>query len=551
MQNLIRHFTRSITGVIAMSTFGAALFVGDGGGGGGGGRGSGGGASGGGGFESRVAAAEPLGKELEAVLNLPRHKHAHWGLLFVDRETGEVVIEHNADKLFAPASVTKCYTVATAIAELGADHRFTTPVHRRGEIDANGRLDGDLILVASGDLSMGGRTTPQGEIAFTDNDHTYANGSSETQLTAPNPLAGLEDLARQIAASGIKRVRGDVLVDDRLFDKAEGTGSGPSRITPIIINDNLIDFTIAATEPGQPAKVTWRPETTAIRVETHVETVKAGEKVVTYIQDLGGGRLHLRGQVPAGGGPVVRVYEVPDAASHARTLLVEALERQGVAVDAPTLGANANAALPLGADYTQLPVVAKLVSPPLHESLRLVLKVSHNLHASTLPLLVAVKHGQRTLADGLHRQHDFLAKVGVDVETISFGGGAGGARADYVTPRATVQLLRHMATRDDFEHYRRAMPSLGVDGTLAKSVDPDSPARDKVWAKTGTLSWDNVMNDKSLLTSKALAGYMVTAKGRRLAFAAFVNNVHLRDGVETKTIGRDLGRIAEIVHKER
>ncbi|HND54443.1 MAG TPA: hypothetical protein PLV92_18655, partial [Pirellulaceae bacterium] len=68
MQNLIRHFTRSITGVIAMSTFGAALFVGDGGAGGGGGRGSSGGANGGGGgVESRVAAAEPLGKELEAV----------------------------------------------------------------------------------------------------------------------------------------------------------------------------------------------------------------------------------------------------------------------------------------------------------------------------------------------------------------------------------------------------------------------------------------------------------------------------------------------------
>ena len=55
------------------------------------------------------------------------------------------------------------------------------------------------------------------------------------------------------------------------------------------------------------------------------------------------------------------------------------------------------------------------------------------------------------------------------------------------------------------------LPSLGVDGTLAKSVDPDSPARDKVWAKTGTLSWDNVMNDKTLLANDVIAGHVLQA----------------------------------------
>jgi hypothetical protein len=56
------------------------------------------------------------------------------------------------------------------------------------------------------------------------------------------------------------------------------------------------------------------------------------------------------------------------------------------------------------------------------------------------------------------------------------------------------------------------------------------------------------LQGNSLLTSKALAGYMTTAKGRRLAFAAFVNGVHLRDGIGTKRIGDDLGKLAEIVY---
>jgi D-alanyl-D-alanine carboxypeptidase/D-alanyl-D-alanine-endopeptidase (penicillin-binding protein 4) len=166
-----------------------------------------------------------------------------------------------------------------------------------------------------------------------------------------------------------------------------------------------------------------------------------------------------------------------------------------------------------------------------------------------LPLLVAAKQGKRTLADGLRLQHDFLARAGVEVETISFGGGAGGSRADYTTPRATVQLLRYMSTRPDFEVYFSALPVLGVDGTLATHVSSNSPARGKVQAKTGTLFWTNVMNGRELLTSKALAGYMTTSGGRRLALALYVNNVHLASSEETTRIGQTLGRLCEIAYE--
>ncbi len=477
----------------------------------------------------------------------PRYKTAHWGLLAIDLKTGEVRHELNADKLFAPASVTKCYSVASALDALGADYRFETPIVRRGEVNDKGELAGDLILIASGDLTLGGRTTETGEIAFTDGDHTYSNGGSESQLTPQDPLTGLNDLAKQIAAAGIKRVRGDVLIDDRLFEKAEGTGSGPGRLTPIYINDNLIDFTIEATEVGQPAKVTWRPQSAAIRVESHIETVDSKGTVESSIRDYGTGRFNIRGKIPAGHKPVLRVMEVADAASHARTLLIEALQRTGVSVDASLQADHPIGKLPPREETVKLPSVAKHVSLPFAENARLILKVSHNLHASTLPLIVAAKNGGRTLKDGLKLQHKFLEKAGVEANTISFGGGAGGDRADYTSPRATVQLLKYMATRPDFEAYRKALPRLGVDGTLAKAVGPESPAKDKANAKTGTLFWDNVMNGNSLLTSKALAGYLTTASGETWAFTVFVNNVPLRDGATTASIGKDLGRICELL----
>ncbi len=179
-------------------------------------------------ISSPIAADDKLSPQIREVINAPRFRHAHWGILVADRGTGEVVYEHNADKLFAPASTTKLYSVATALDALGKDYCFATPVYRRGTVDAKGTLEGDLILVASGDLTLGGRTTPANEIEFTKGDHTYANPSGEATLTAGDPLAGLNQLAKQVAAAGIHRVRGQIVIDARLFDAASGTGSGPA-----------------------------------------------------------------------------------------------------------------------------------------------------------------------------------------------------------------------------------------------------------------------------------------------------------------------------------
>jgi len=143
------------------------------------------------------------------------------GHLIVDLESGKTIYERNADKLFAPASCTKLYTVAAAFDILGANYRFETPFTAR-RLGRPGLAAGDLILKASGDLSMGGRTDGEGHIAYKDHDHTYANGNESGQLTEPDPLAGLNELARQVAAAGIKRVRGDVLIDERLFEKSKG-----------------------------------------------------------------------------------------------------------------------------------------------------------------------------------------------------------------------------------------------------------------------------------------------------------------------------------------
>ena len=501
-------------------------------------------------FSLPLAAEDGWKVKLQAILDEPTYKQAHWGVLAVDQATGDVLFEHNAHKLFAPASVTKLYSVAAALDALGADYRFETPIYRRGEVDAAGQLDGDLILVASGDLTLGGRTTPEGKISFQNSDHTYASGGAISKITEADPLAGLRELAQQVAAAGIKSVKGDVLIDDRLFDREESTGSGPDLVSPVTLNDNLVDVVVTpASEIATRATFDWRPKTALLNVDCAVRTVAEDADTDVSISWSGPGRVVLRGKISLGHSPVLCVADWSDPEFYVRGCLIEELSRAGVEVQASLFTAPDVALLPLREWYATAPKVATLQSPPFSENAKLILKVSHNLHASTLPLLIAAKHGERTLAAGLKREGEFLQRAGVDISSISFGGGAGGSRADFTTPVATVQLLRYMATRPDFAAYNDALPVLGVDGTLATVVDESSPARGKVRAKTGTYYLDNSLNNRWLLTSKALAGYVDAASGRKVVMAVFVNGTHLETSDETRREGRTLGRIAETIQQ--
>jgi D-alanyl-D-alanine carboxypeptidase/D-alanyl-D-alanine-endopeptidase (penicillin-binding protein 4) len=496
-------------------------------------------------------AADQWSARIAEIINGPDYRHANWGVLVVDADSGETVYAHNAERLLRPASVTKIFAIAAALAALGADYRFETPVYRRGEL-VDTTLKGDLILVAQGDLTMGGRTDADGHLAFKDQDHTYANGvASKAELTDTDPLAGLKALARQVAASGIRQVDGDVLIDDRLFERTASSGSGPPSLTPMVINDNVVDVIITpGAKPGEPATVRMRPETNYVRMDASVVTTAADTPTRVEVRGGGGGeRFTVRGKIAVNARPQVRIYAVDEPTTYARALFIETLRREGVSVAASPLQPG-KAELPEKESYARLTRVGVYTSPPFAEVVKVTLKVSHNLYASAMPLLIAVKHSKKTLADGLRLVRKYLAEYGVDVSTISFAGGAGGAGADFVTPRATVQLLQALAKRPYYKVFEDALPVLGVDGTLADTVGPNSPARGMVKAKTGTYFWSDLLNDRSLLTSKALAGVMTTARGRRLMFAMFVNNVPLPRGVTPSREGRVLGQLCEVIYQQ-
>ncbi|VTR93632.1 d-ala-d-ala carboxypeptidase : D-alanyl-D-alanine carboxypeptidase, serine-type, PBP4 family OS=Singulisphaera acidiphila (strain ATCC BAA-1392 / DSM 18658 / VKM B-2454 / MOB10) GN=Sinac_6651 PE=4 SV=1: Peptidase_S13 [Gemmata massiliana] len=498
-----------------------------------------------------AAAAPPaaLSEKLEAVIEAPDYKHASWGILVADAKTGATVYSRNPDATLAPASVTKLFSSAAALVALGPDQKQETHVYQRG-LALKGTLRGDLILVASGDLMFGGRTTKDGKIVFKDKDHTYANGGfGDCEVTDTDPLAGLNDLAKQVKAAGITQIDGEVLIDDRLFARSRGTGSGPDSISPIVVNDNAIDVIVTPGEKeGDPAKVVMRPETSFYTLDASVGTGSEKSSANLHLLAVGPTQFAVRGKVPVGSKPHVRIYNVDEPTLFARALFIEALRRNGVQVQCAVLRPASNS-LPAKSEYEKLRKVATFTSAPLKDTLRVTLKVSHNLYASTLPALLAASKGQSTVESGLKEQAKILKELGVDTSAVSFGGGAGGSPADHASARATVQVIQGMAKRPEWDAYKAALPVLGVDGTLSESVKEDSPARGKASAKTGTLIWYDNANERFLLKSKALAGTMTTKSGTELYFCIIVNNVPLPEGVTSSREGKVLGKLCEVLYE--
>ena len=238
-------------------------------------------------------------------MHRPEYKHARFGLLVSDCKTGETLFAHEPEQLFTPASTTKLYSCSAALLALGSDHRFKTPVRRRGEIRA-GKLVGDLVLDGQGDPSLGGRTNARGGMDFKNNDHIYANGQPIGEVTDTDPLAGLKELAKQIAEAGIKRIEGDVLIDDRLFDHGRSSGSGPAVVSPVMVNDNCIDVVTYRCRSGQGTRWCCALPSAFYHWDADVVTVARDKPLAVEITATGPRSIKVRNQIRSGQKPLVR-----------------------------------------------------------------------------------------------------------------------------------------------------------------------------------------------------------------------------------------------------
>lgn len=483
---------------------------------------------------ARAVAATPVPPEVQATIDRvqskPLYADSSWGLRVIDQATGEVLIDQKPNQLFVPGSIMKTFTTAAVLDAYGTDHRFRTPVYRTSKL-RGGRLRGDLVLVASGDYSFGLRERRGGVLGYNSTpaiDHNYGDTplAGTTILARSHPLAGLEDLAEQVRQSGVRRVAGDVIIDDRLFEAWE---SPDGLISPIWVNENVIDMETRPSAPGKRAKLQWRPKTGGIRVINRARTGPAGSALTLNATGPEDGVVKLRGRIPDDSRRILLIAQVPDPPAFARTAFIDALEKAGVEVSAPERGTNPRRALPPSRSLRPADRVALRVSPAtLSEYIKVILKVSYNRGADDMLCLVALKLGSDDCLAGLEAIERLYGTLGVDPTGVFQFDGAGSSDENRISPTAATTFLRSLTGQPYFPAFFEGVPVLGVNGTL-RAEGLGFPAAGFIHAKTGNRIYAGGSSPFILEGGQTRMGYIEAKSGRKLVYADFVNNILLGD----------------------
>jgi serine-type D-Ala-D-Ala carboxypeptidase/endopeptidase (penicillin-binding protein 4) len=464
-----------------------------------------------------------LQQRLTELVAEPRFAAALWGVKIVSLDSGKLLFEHNAQKLFSPASNSKLYTVALALDRLGPDYRIKTSLYAKARPDQTGTLNGDLLVYGRGDPTVNARV----------------HGGDIYQA--------LEPLISALTNAGVRRVTGD-LVGDASFISGPEFGSGWSwddqeyyygaEISALTINDNTLQTTVKPGDHvGAPCQLALSLDASYVTFSNRTETVAPGSRrALNFFRVPSENIIYVSGQMPLDAPPLTEEVTLHNPAGLFVSLLKEAMTRHGIQVDGKPLTVNwvdrlGRAAPPTGlAGAGRLDGLSNLVdlgsmeSLPMRTIAREVMKPSQNLYTDLLLAHVGERTraadtpADRTSEDlGIRELNRFLGEAGVKRGDVFFEEGSGLSRDNLTTPNATVALLQFMSRHKSADVYLQAMPIAGVDGTLRNRMK-GTPAAGNLRGKTGTLRWAN-----------SLSGHVTTAAGERLVFSLMLNRYHSID----------------------
>ena len=448
-------------------------------------------------------AAARFAVRVETVLGTSPVDKGEWGLLVADAESGTTLYEKNANDYFLPASNMKLLTTALALDTLGPDFRFRTTIETNGTLGADGKLTGDLILVGRGDPNLSNRKFPF---------------ETKEEFDGP-PERALGELADAISARGVREITGDIVGDDSYFPRErypEGWEIGDmvweygAAISAIVVNDNTVTVTLTPGEkPGDEVTMTIQPATKEFAVFCQVKTIGPKEKAdLRLTREPGSDVVWIGGEMPAKSAPRKLALAIQEPALHSANLLSQLLSDRGIKV-----AGKPRALHEPDPNEAARSMLAEHMSIPLKDSVKLVNKVSQNLHTEVLLRTAARQQGRWSTPEDLQKfPATFYAKAGISDGDVIQTDGSGLSRHDLVTPRAFVALLEYAQRQSWFPAFLASLPVAGEDGTLNERMK-DLPLAGKIHAKTG-----------SVTHVRALSGYAETPGGRRLIFSFLSNN---------------------------
>jgi len=427
----------------------------------------------------------------------------HFGVLAIDARTGRTLFSHNAHRKFVPASNQKILVTATALSLLGSDYRYRTEVWATGST-LGPLLDGDLVVLASGDPSLSERYWDSGEAV----------------------LAAIADTLR---GRGIERIAGSVLVDVSAWDSAtvgptwevaDLRGRAGATGGAFAIDEGEIELIVAAgSAVGAPASVEWSPlgsddyVTSRLRTSPPDSTTRVRPDYLPESR-----RLVLEGHAELGTVDTLS-FAIRDPVRQATAALGRAISDAGIVVEDQVQvvwvdGVRVGRGCLSGSvrECANAGLILSLESPPLLELVAGILGPSQNWITEQLIRTLGAERGEKgSWSEGVDVIRTFLTEqVEVDSLDIALRDGSGLSAHNLVTPRALVRILQYMWRGANAATYRAALAEPGEeDSTLERRL---LDLEERLFAKTGTISNVN-----------SLSGYLVRDNGSEVIFSILSN----------------------------
>jgi D-alanyl-D-alanine carboxypeptidase/D-alanyl-D-alanine-endopeptidase (penicillin-binding protein 4) len=460
-----------------------------------------------------VPALDPLQQltqDITAMISLPGVQRAAWGIVVQSLDRNERIVELNARTLLVPASTAKLVSLASAVDAVGWDYRFETLVRASAPI-VDGAIKGDLLIVGSGDPSIGGRAGGQ-----------------------------LTDWVDSLKALGLRRVDGRVIGDDDAVEEPRpqlawawddlGYPAG-ALFGALNLAENRMEITV---NPGQAldSQPTFSMDPAAWSRPLRNRTVTGPPQSPLQLwpeQRPGEPFLTIAGSIPMGSPPERLQIAVGNPTAWFAGVFRAALISGGIEVTGDAYDVDDVAQRP---EWKSSGVLYTHRSGTLAEIAQPMIKNSINLYGEAALRLNAPKGVLPTNDAALDGLSARMAAWGIPAGAWQIVDGSGLSRRDAIAPEALVAILQRMYDPSGGSPWMTALPVAGRDGTLAARM-AGTPAEGNVRAKTGTMS--NV---------RTLAGYVRTRDGENLAFAILSDNFEGSGAAAVDAIDRIAVRLA-------
>ena len=453
---------------------------------------------------------QQLKQDITAATAEPGVQRAAWGIVVHSLDRNERVFEMNPRTLLVPASTAKLVSLASAVDAAGWDYRYETVVRASAPI-VDGTIQGDLLIVGSGDPSIGGRAGEQ--------------------------LGAWVDALK---AQGLRRIDGRVIGDDDAVDEPRpqlawawddlGYTTG-ALFGALNLAENRMEITV---NPGpaldyQPT-FSMEPAAWSRPLRNRTVTGPAQSPLLLWPEQRPGEPfLTIAGSIPIGAPPARLQISVGNPTAWFAGVFRAALISGGIEVTGEAYDVDDVAQRP---EWARADVLYTHRSATLAEIAQPMLKNSINLYGEAVLRLNAAKSVFPTNDAALEGLRVRMRAWGIPDDAWQIIDGSGLSRRNAIAPEALVAILQRMYDPSGTSPWMTALPVAGRDGSLAGRM-AGTPAEGNVRAKTGTMS--NI---------RALAGYVRTRDGEHLAFAIMADNFEGSGAAATDAIDRIAVRLA-------